>query len=347
MTLLAPPALQCVLENLEVTKRAHIVARSPALQELDELVPIIVERISLNKQSLTIRDLKIQPVPKEKTVKFEDIEKGIIAVKPLPENLKGKDAIKRIYDVYLGIRSDIYVDRVKFLSSTIELPENLNLTINGLDTHTHSVEPFLQYIDKSSFPLEILKTVIKEEVTMKHPVILSAEDLLIVVKEDAGIKQLTEYQKIERPVLFFKYYNLQTDSVVELIRDWRANKKAVGTIYNFIDEDEECVMVVLELEEIFGEFKNELKSVQEIFHPTLPRFLIPIDETSQIQVYECKTVFDNEECDELVIKIVAPEEEEADSEMAESDLDEEEQDSEMEGDDMQHARFGLEVEASD
>ncbi|KAF1768067.1 hypothetical protein GCK72_008028 [Caenorhabditis remanei] len=208
-----------------------------------------------------------------------------------PSNLKPEEAMKKLLNSYLGVRSKIYV-KCFFFNREIPkfVPPNLILQINELRCCFSYIDGFLPIIDPSSFPLKTLRTAICELTNLNHPVLTSAQELIVLYGFD-GLTQLIKHNNTNKRVTFEKY-NFRPIDLLVLIENWKKNGKEIGTIFKFHDYKDNLYMHYL-LREL-KEFKIESDHHSQV----TPILKVPIDAFAEIHVSQ-----DNE--DYIVVEVVS------------------------------------------
>ncbi|EFO99240.1 hypothetical protein CRE_17870 [Caenorhabditis remanei] len=298
---LSYPALRCVLEYLEAARRLHITARSASLQLIDKLIPLRFEKLDINNLNPIVNDL---------TIKMHENEKILFYLNPENKQeqrtpVKTSRALKMWLHYYFGLKSIMHVNKMAFSCylPTITLPANLNLKVNELDTQRSSFDEFLPFIDPQSFPLKRLTTKVRGPDFFDHPVLLSAEHLIIVVTLASQVEKLTEYQRIQRQQIWFKFDSMsQSINVSKLIVDWMENGKEVGT--KFVLMNMHGLIELPLWDSRIDEYQDELEEINERFIPGLPRFLIPMNQSSKILCYGIETEYNGESVQQLIIEVV-------------------------------------------
>ncbi|EFO99212.1 hypothetical protein CRE_17969 [Caenorhabditis remanei] len=302
-TALSYPGLRCVLEFLTPMKRLvtfilyscldlryriPIVSRNYSLRTIDKTIPLIIEKFEINKNCLNLNDYVIYNY--SDGLGFTN-GRGKCFERIYPSNLKPEEAMKKLLNSYLGVRSKIYV---KCFFFNREIPEfvtpNFILQINELRCCFKYIDGFLPIIDSSSFPLKTLSTAICELTNLNHPVLTSAQELIVLYGFD-GLTQLIKHNNTNKRVTFEKY-NFRPVDLLVLIENWMKNGKEIGTTFKFHDYEDNHYMHFL-LREL-KEFKIESDHHSQV----TPILRVPIDAFAEIHVSQ-----DNENY--IVVEVVS------------------------------------------
>ncbi|KAF1767995.1 hypothetical protein GCK72_007956 [Caenorhabditis remanei] len=277
------PSLKCILENLEATRRLHITARTPSLQKINNQIPLRFDSISINSDSLKINELSIEF--RWSYMYFSQMEYL------MKRNISGSpdEKMEKLLNKYFCGRSNLHVDTLDLGPGTVPAM-NIKLRVNSLKPSVdHYFEPALFLLHPDSFPLKTLKTTVIGPETYEHPVVKSAETLILSIGPDEPPIPLETIKKLTNTTVVFHYlqYPMTKFDVIGLTKYLRANPSEHSTIYNITSEHFLCVHNLLfQLGIAFNEFGSELTGVQGRFIPTTFRLLIPTDEAkTQIQVY--------------------------------------------------------------
>ncbi|EFO84028.1 hypothetical protein CRE_17389 [Caenorhabditis remanei] len=289
--LLSYPGLQCILENLEAVKRAHIIARAPSLQKIDKLIPVRLGNLTIDtdwfNNELTINKLSIKCEKDE--AKFEMNGKNFCR-KGLASRI---DKMKKLVHFYIYGKANILVDKFnlqsKFrLHSLLPdfLPVNLKFRLNSLDAFSHEdFEAAISFIDTCSLPLKTVVT-IPQLSTFDNQVVKSAETLYLklghyprVTVED--LKKLNNNQTV-----IFKHCRYPRIDIVPLIEYHVETKKDIRTTFVISTGDRDFINNMLsEFKLAFGEYRSDLDGVDERFIIGSSKYLIPINNESRIHVH--------------------------------------------------------------
>ncbi|KAF1768058.1 hypothetical protein GCK72_008019 [Caenorhabditis remanei] len=296
------PGLRCVLEYLEAARRLHITARSPSLKRIDKSIPLRFEKLDIGNWYPIVNDLTIDFF-KNEIISFY-LSKSPEKKHKQRTPVKSEKALDMWLHYYFGSKSIMHVNKMAFSCClrNFTLSENLNLKVNELDTQHSSFDEFLPFIDPQSFPLRRLTTKVRGPEFFDHPVLLSADHLLIIITPLCRVKELTELQRIQRKNLWFKLSPLHTANVNQLILNWVENGKEVGTKFVLMDMHGPLGLQLWDSR--ITEFLDELKEINTRFLPRLPRFSIPINQRSKILCYGIKTEHDGKSVQQLIIEVV-------------------------------------------
>ncbi|EFO84484.1 hypothetical protein CRE_18112 [Caenorhabditis remanei] len=257
---LSYPSLKCVLENLEAIKRFHITARTPSLQKIDKLVPIRFENLYMTGTELTINQLSIVFQPDMK-----------------------------IIDYYLVSRSKILLNQLDSNDGRQGLSFNLKLRVNCLHIRNKNhLEEAIQLIHPDSFPLKAVKTALNTATTSDHPIIKSARTLILSTTRPPFYRppQLEDIEKLHNETIIFEEdpFSSENLGIFEFIR-YLKESVPPGRTFIIMQSDGYVTNHLSNVKMGYSRYMNPLDSVQEKFIPGAPRFLIPINDTSSIQVY--------------------------------------------------------------
>ncbi|KAF1767727.1 hypothetical protein GCK72_007686 [Caenorhabditis remanei] len=167
---LSYPALQSVLEYLEIEKRIHLTSRSKFLQRIDKAIPVRANRFYIWENILSLDSYRFYVKPKQWT------------------NKNGKLMMS-----YLKGRSSVNVDVAVFntVKSSQDIPVKLDLTINRLKTVYSNLEVLIPMINPRSLPLANLSMVIEEPTNVDHGIVHSAKYVYFGTLDDLiGLEKL-------------------------------------------------------------------------------------------------------------------------------------------------------------
>ncbi|KAF1746452.1 hypothetical protein GCK72_022908 [Caenorhabditis remanei] len=286
-TALSYPSLQCVLEFLDANKRQYIVARTPTIQQINNLLPINLSnleftpyRLALDSLYITVSDTKLTWKKNNARLAWEQ---------RFPEGVEKDEMWTEITKFYLSERQKFHVNRLHIFSteSRIVLPSDVSLRVNEMRVDgCFSFKNYLSIVDPSSFPLKRLCTLIDGESTFDNPVFNSAETLTCTFSPRTQFIPLTKFDKVLSKNVRIDYTFFWHEKVVELIKHWREVGKEIGTNYVFFKDNKGNITDALtKLNDIFSEFNNKLEGVDERFIIDSPRFLIPMNSTAEIMMY--------------------------------------------------------------
>ncbi|EFO84009.1 hypothetical protein CRE_17454 [Caenorhabditis remanei] len=273
---LSYPSLKCVLEHLEAVKRAHIIARAPGLQKIDKLIPLCLKDLCINSNDMTINKLLITCdkdvlnfAMNRKTFKRHRAE--------TPE-----DKMQKLINFYICGRSIIHVDRLDW--DTDFLPVDLKLRVNSLSVFSHwEFEEAIRFIDPRSYPLKTLDT-LPDFSTYDNHIATSAETLSLLLVIDP-IVTVEELKKLNNKTVEFESDYSEID-IIPLIKYHIETKKHIRTTFVISTGDRDFFNETLrEFKQAFWKYRSDLDGVNERFIPGLPKFSIPINNESRIQVY--------------------------------------------------------------
>ncbi|EFO84044.1 hypothetical protein CRE_17387 [Caenorhabditis remanei] len=277
---LSYPGLKCVLKNLETVKRAHIIGRSPCLQKIDKLIPRCFENLHIGKWKLVINKLWI--TCNEDEVRFKMNRKTFIRQRAESHEEK----MKKLINFFTCGRSIIPVHRLCWCDSlfTDFLPIDQKFRVNSLYAlFREEFETALSSIDSRSFPLKTLVTSPMPSTIDSH-IAISAETIILFLAQT--VVTLDNLKKIyNKKVVFQSLYPFRIE-IVLLIKYQIESKKATGTTLVIAADDKGFIKKMLQkFKKAFGEYRSTLDGVNERFIPGLPKFSIPINNESRIQVY--------------------------------------------------------------
>ncbi|EFO83957.1 hypothetical protein CRE_17456 [Caenorhabditis remanei] len=274
--LLSYPGFRSILEHLEVVKRAHIIARAPGLQKIDKLIPLCLKDLCINSNNMTINKLWI--TCDMNGVNFAMNRK--IFIRQSAETQE--DKMKKLIHFYICGRSITRVDRLDW--DTNFLPVDLKLRINSLSVFSHwEFETAIRFIDPRSFPLKTLDT-LPDFSTYDNHIATSAETLILLLVVDP-IVTVEELKKLNNKTVEFESDHSEID-IIPLIKYHIETKKDIRTTFVISTGDKDFFNETLrEFKQAFRKYRNDLDGVNERFIPGLPKFSIPINNESRIQVY--------------------------------------------------------------
>ncbi|EFO99266.1 hypothetical protein CRE_17883 [Caenorhabditis remanei] len=297
-------ALKLVLEFLDVKKRYHITSRNSVLQKIDHLIPLRAANITIWKNL---------------AVSVDDLEYNA-DYKQIYTNWKAGKLVKE----YLEGRPNIHVDRVGFyyVKSYEQVPLKLNLITNKLETFCCSdFRNFLPMIGFRSFPLKKLILTQEESIDVDHPVVHTAED--VILQFSGQTKLIKSIEKLRREKLIIQNIMKGNVDAVKIIKDWMKNGRKIGTEYLLYFPFNVWIQETLRhLKSEFDEFQNDLEGINvryvinksyfqfALFYRFLnrwPRFLIPMRPASKIIIYGTKVQKDRTFY-QLVLKVVSTDE---------------------------------------
>ncbi|KAF1768068.1 hypothetical protein GCK72_008029 [Caenorhabditis remanei] len=273
-TALGYPGLQCVLEFLDPMRRIHIVSRAHSLRTIDKIIPLSIEELGINGNCLNLKYYEIDNCT-DNELRFKNGRwKDFRRIRP--SNLKTEEAMKKLLVSYLKAGSKIYVKCLVIFSAIPEfVPPNLILQINELRCCFHYIEQFLPIIDQSCFPLKKLRITISEPYYLNHPVLTSAQELIVLHGFD-GVPKIINQNTNKR--VTFETYCFRTEDPVVLIRNWMKRGKGIGTTFKFHDYEDNRVMHFLVQK--LKEFKTESNHHNQV----TPILRVPIEPFAEIRV---------------------------------------------------------------
>ncbi|KAF1768038.1 hypothetical protein GCK72_007999 [Caenorhabditis remanei] len=294
---LSYPALKLVLEYLDVKKRYHITSRSSALQKIDKKIPLRVGTLIIWKDSsVSLDDLEYSAEYTKRKINREELLK----IHVVNEKLKK----------YLEERPNIHVDHVGIYSVKFyeEVPLKLNLIANKLHTFCCSdFRNFLPMIDSRSFPLKKLKLTEEESIDVDHPVVHTAQDVILQFSQKNRL--IRGIEKLQRKKLTIQNIMNGNVDAVRIIKDWVKNGREIGTEYLLCFFSNAWIQRMLrDLKNEFHEFQNNLKGVNVRFLKRAPRFSIPMNPISKIIIYGTEIQSKDDTVYQLVLKVVSTDE---------------------------------------
>ncbi|EFO99217.1 hypothetical protein CRE_17974 [Caenorhabditis remanei] len=273
---LSYPGLRSVLERLEPVKRIHITSRSSTIQRFDKSIPIHFQNIHFDANGLTLNNVSIHHTMNEISFLWNYIT-------ICKQNAFDEIQKENIPEYYLGGRSNIYVDQLRFrgVSSDLALPMGARLITNEVVTRCWCFDKILTIIDPDCFPLKRLTLKVRNPNIFEHPVVISTENLTIEVSTSVNTRRSIDYRKLRNKNVIVERGVLLTNLFVNLINNWKESEKEIGTKYVFNGPQNSSNIDRL-LSELGRRF-NEFLCSGIIFGP--PRFSIPINKTSAIKIY--------------------------------------------------------------
>ncbi|EFO99085.1 hypothetical protein CRE_17869 [Caenorhabditis remanei] len=306
--ILSYPGLKCVLEFLDAGKRIHIIFRTPWLQKVDKKIPLRLENLYLYEKCLWLSKLAV------KLNSAGEIELHICQDNKNKKFrlLKQVESLEPVYSYYLGGGKRVYADEVHFTLSKSDLLQNVSLRINKLYHPFLGLESSLSFIDPKSFPLKKIKMSIFDFKNLDHPVIRSAEYLILNGNYDEDGEDFRKsLNKISNKNVLFKLYDdLKTANLKSYINYWKQNEKEMGTHFEFMShytKNNDIYNILSELKEEFGRLpENNLVGVDEQrIILSYPSFSIPLGSTSKILVYGADTSTNGRNEQRIVMKVVS------------------------------------------
>ncbi|EFO84485.1 hypothetical protein CRE_18113 [Caenorhabditis remanei] len=299
---LSYPALKCVLENLEAVKRFHITARSPGLQKIDKLVPIRLDNLCMARYELIFNELSIEFWP---DVVFNNMRTG----KSICYSVRSENSMKKMIDYYLVGRSQILLNQ---LDSPInnkrkaDYAANLKLRVNCLNIrdNNHSDEA-IHLIHPDCFPLKTIKTTVIGPETSGHPIFQSARTLILSGGNYDMPPQLEDIKKLHNETIVFEEdpFSSRNLGIFKFIR-YLKESVPPGRTFILLQSDGYVKTLLSYVKMGCSRYMDPLDSVQERFIPGAPRFLIPINDTSSIQIYGIEEIKNGRKADKIVFKVV-------------------------------------------
>ncbi|KAF1767934.1 hypothetical protein GCK72_007894 [Caenorhabditis remanei] len=276
---LSYPGLKCILQHLEAVKRAHIVARSPGLQKVDKSIPFCLEDLYLNRDQITVNRLIIK----------YDKDKVEFKLNGKTFNRKGlesqEDKMKKLINFYFCGKSIINVNWLGWNLYSLPDSVDLKIRVNSLGALYSCFNAAITFIDPRSFPLKTLITSIANTSTYDDQVVKSAEtfNLTLINYQIVTVESL---KKLNNKKVVFNYCSSSRIEMVSLIKYYIETKKAVETTFMISSNIKFFIeFMLIEFELAFGDFLCDLDGVNERFIPGWPKFSIPINNDSRIQVY--------------------------------------------------------------
>ncbi|EFO99092.1 hypothetical protein CRE_17988 [Caenorhabditis remanei] len=235
---LSYPALKLVLEYLEAKKRFHITSRNVGLQKIDYLIPLRAGTVTIWKDTSVSLD----------NLEYKTDYKGAFA-KLMKKYLEGKP------NIHAGCVYFYYVKSYK------QVPLKLNLIINKLETFCCSdFRKFLPMIDFRSFPLKKLEITQEESVNVDHPVVHTAED--VILQFNKPYEPMKGIEKLQREKLTIQNIMTRNVDAVKIIKNWIKNGRKIGTEYFLCFSFDVWIQGMLkDLKREFNEFQNDLKGI--------------------------------------------------------------------------------------
>ncbi|EFO99116.1 hypothetical protein CRE_17890 [Caenorhabditis remanei] len=298
---LSYPALRCISENLEAVKRMHIACRSPSFGRIDKSIPINMNSVIVDCQSVTFNNLTVEFYYNDQLLFRYQNDRQKTVMQRIPETMTPFKSIDRFFDYFLKGRKIINVDflTARYIPGYLIPPV---FRINQLETILASFTDYLPIVDSCSFPLKRLSTPIDEVEIFTHPVFCSAKSLRFTVFENEVIG-LNDINKLICKNVEFGSNSLLKMDIVELIRYWEKNGKEIGTRYIFSqDYDGHIEDEISGLKTKFDGFIDDLEGINERFLPSSPRFSIPINSKSRICLYGIET--DSIDRSQLIISVM-------------------------------------------
>ncbi|KAF1767997.1 hypothetical protein GCK72_007958 [Caenorhabditis remanei] len=299
---LSYPSLKCVLENLEAIKRFHITARTPSLQKIDKLVPIRMENLCMSRNELTINELSI--------AFMSNMAYNMKTRKSISYSVRSENPMKKAIDYYLVGRSKILLNQLDSIKTTkIRMADdaaNLKLRVNCLNIRDQeNFEPDFLLIHPDSFPLKAIKTTLIRTATSDHPIIKSARSLILSIRHEYPPTQLEDIKKLENKTIVFDQgqFSFGKFSIFEFIR-CLIESVPIGKTFILLQSDGYITSHLSHVKMGYNRYSNPLDSVQERFIPGAPRFLIPINDTSSIQVYGIEEIKNGRKTEKVVFKVM-------------------------------------------
>uniref|UniRef100_A0A1I7UDQ5 FBA_2 domain-containing protein n=1 Tax=Caenorhabditis tropicalis TaxID=1561998 RepID=A0A1I7UDQ5_9PELO len=332
------PSLRCIWEYMEPNRRIHITSRSPELRRIDKSIPLHINCLILDENSIEMNDIEYKVHSETETVNPGDER---YEEKPEEERLTPGDIVadverswrreitqftielynrnfrrhnsnskphvlaKRVANLLLG-------GRCKIVAKTLQTAEDqkiLRLPV-GFKVHTSEISclyhdfPYILPIIESSFVMNEIETYVSKEETFDHPQLRNAKRVII-----NGIKELEFMDKLV--TLTNEYVGIVNETFTEneyidVIRHWIDNGKPYGTVWEI--EHEEIEEYGKLLEELRTEFDGRLEPFdnividkRQIFAPGY--LAIPLDSKSELVVLGVNGTM--QECDTSLIKIQA------------------------------------------
>ncbi|KAF1767920.1 hypothetical protein GCK72_007880 [Caenorhabditis remanei] len=156
--------------------------------------------------------------------------------------------------------------------------------------HIIARAPGLQKIDKL-IPLCLKNLFIdSDEMTINKLLIEYDKDVLaetlILHVFTHRIVSVEDLKKLNNKTVVFEYCISSRVDIIPLIKYFVETKKDIGTTFVIATDGKYFLSEMLrEFEQEFGEFRCDLDGVNERLIPGLPKFSIPINNESRIQVY--------------------------------------------------------------
>ncbi|EFO89464.1 hypothetical protein CRE_19940 [Caenorhabditis remanei] len=286
------PGLKCIIEFLEVSPRFRMTCRSSDLQKIDNRIPLRVNSLKIWKNKVSLDDMS-----------YCTDQSGLNEQKRMKVD-KSKEKLLRKY--FEG-RTNIHVNHVVFHETPVyrRILVTLQLNVNKLEIPSSSFVDYLDNIDTNCLPLKNLILSLYEPFDVNHPVIDSAQN--VILRLIGHQDKLNGVEKLQREKLHIENTGFEQVDVVGIIRNWMENGKKIGTKY-LLSGDIVCIYnTFLGIEREFGDFTKTLEEVNEPILDSLPQFSIPMSSTANILVYGTEKLVPRIVY-RLVLRVVAVEE---------------------------------------
>ncbi|KAF1767996.1 hypothetical protein GCK72_007957 [Caenorhabditis remanei] len=217
---------------------------------------------------------------------------------------------KLIFNLFGG-RSNLHVNRldydIDYIPEFLTSSADLKLRVNFLNPTDHQCfEAALPLLDPDSFPLKTLRTTVTGRVTHEHPVLMSAETLILLIDPPHTTIQMNDIKKLSNKTLIVDscYNSTLRFHMFGLVKYLKTGQKPIGTTYIFLACGDNVKNLLFIMEMAFKNFKNPLNDVQERFIADAPRFSIPINTDSRILAYGRRDRENVKDRWSLVVKVV-------------------------------------------
>ncbi|EFO83979.1 hypothetical protein CRE_17450 [Caenorhabditis remanei] len=294
------PGFKCVLEHLEVVKRVHIIGRAPGLRKIDKLIPLRLRDYYIICDEMTINDWIIQYSDNDE-VKFEMNGKTFSR-----EGSAGlEDKMKKLIKFYFGERRIIHVDKLCWFDCSLPefLPVGMKFRVNSL-TAPFLFDNAIPHIDPRSLPLKTLATIATAPI-LDDPVVQSAETLHLNLVYCRRVP-VRDLKKLNNQTVVLEHCSSSRLDMVSLIKYNIETKQDIRTTFVISTSNINVIREMFShLELAFGDFQCDLDDVNERFICDFPKFSIPINNESRIQVYAIEDP-EEEDCPyKIVVKPVS------------------------------------------
>ncbi|KAF1767929.1 hypothetical protein GCK72_007889 [Caenorhabditis remanei] len=273
------PGFKCVLEHLEAVKRAHIIGRAPGLQKIDKLIPLRLRDFYIICDKMTINNWIIRYSDNDE-VEFEMNGKTFSR-----EGSAGlEDKMKKFVNFYFCERRVIHVDKLCWFDGLLPdfLPVGMKFKVNSL-TAPFLFDTAIPFIDPRSFPLKTLATIANAPI-FDDPVVQSAETLNLNLFYCRRVP-VRDLKKLNNRTVVFEHCSFSRLDMVLLIKYHIETKQDIRTIFVISTSKIYVIREMFsDLELRFGEFQCDFDFNERFIYDS-PKFSIPINNESRIQVY--------------------------------------------------------------
>ncbi|PIC20367.1 hypothetical protein B9Z55_025592 [Caenorhabditis nigoni] len=294
MPVVSYPSLRCILEHMKADERLFLSARCPKISKMDRGIPLRVDRIRFQENSVAINYIEYE-IGKDETLNlptlilFNYISHASFR-KTFSKNYGVEEAARKVVEYLLGGRSNIRVQELSIWPNGYKNMQNMfglfsNMKVSFFDYWDNGLHEFHPLVESPS-PQFRFKAYHPTDLENAH--VRTAKKLVITRYgyNEPDIWLETHKNLPNQEVIVDRIVDgLHDNNILELIEHWKETRRAVGSSFSICKGMEDTMEVFLE--NVKERFKGSLiksEKAQSIFSK-IKSVSIKIDSKSKIVVY--------------------------------------------------------------